>query len=107
MKKELKYSGNMCYIYLTKTIIQLLQVIPEKHSFLFTIKNKTLYITKIDNDKLKTLENPYVQKIRTAGSGYGIFFTKSMLELLDLNPDQDKIDIEIEEQTLIIKKAGL
>lgn len=105
MIKYLSNNGNAWHIYLTKPILQLLNANPLETKFLLTIKNKTLIISKISEDKILKLENPLVKRIRKAGSGYGIFLGQTILELIDVNPEVDMVDISIEEQTLIVKKA--
>lgn len=39
------------------------------------------------------------------GSGWAIFMPKPILELLDINPEEDQVEIEVEGKTLKIKKA--
>ena len=106
MKKYLSNNGNSWHIYLTKAMLQLLMVNPEKTKFLLTIKNKVLSITKINEDEIANYENPLIKEARKSGGGYGIFLGQTILELIDVNPEIDMVDISIEEQTLIVKKAN-
>ncbi len=39
------------------------------------------------------------------GSGWAIFVPKPILELLDINPEQDQIEMEVEGKVMKIKKA--
>lgn len=39
------------------------------------------------------------------GSGWAIFMPKPILELLDINPEEDQVEIEVEGKTLKIKRA--
>ena len=95
----------MSYLYLTKTILQLMQADPLKSQFLFTIKNKTLYITKVSEQEIKKIENPCVRSMKKTGNGWGIYFTQSILDLIDINPQKDKAEILLDEQTISVKKA--
>lgn len=39
------------------------------------------------------------------GSGWAIFVPKPILELLDINPEEDQIELEVENKVLKIKRA--
>ncbi len=39
------------------------------------------------------------------GNGWALFMPKTILELLELNPDEDEIEINIENKKMIIEKA--
>ncbi len=40
-----------------------------------------------------------------SGGGWALFFNKTLLELLDIIPDKDEVEIEVEGKTLKITKA--
>ena len=102
MITKLAIRNNSIFIYLTKAMIQLLHIVPENTFFIFTLKNKCLCITEAD----ETSKNmPFATKVRKTGSGWGIYLSKSMVEILDINPETDFIDIDIEDNVLIVKKA--
>ena len=44
------------------------------------------------------------KKLTKVGTGWGMLFTKTMIELLDIDPDTDYIEIEFENKTLKMKK---
>lgn len=41
-----------------------------------------------------------------SGNGWALFLNKTLLELLELNPDLDLVEIEVENKTLKITKAA-
>lgn len=44
------------------------------------------------------------RKFIPIGNSWGMIFTKTMLEILDINPETDKVEIEYNKQTLTMKK---
>ena len=102
MITKLTIRNKSAFIYLTQSMIQLLHIIPQDTCFLFTMNNNMLYIA-VANDEIK--KNPYVTKIRKTGSGWGIYMNKSLLDLLSINPATDNVDINIDNETIILKKC--
>lgn len=105
MIKNLTARGNGWHLGIHKNIIKLLGVNPETASMQFKIKNKILYVQEIlpDNpDYEKYLIRPFSKK----NTGWGFYMPNSILELLDINPETDQVELEIEDTTLIIKKHG-
>ena len=102
MITKLTIRNNSTFLYLNQAMIQLLHIIPKDACFLFTYKNNMLYITFAKDDLKDSL---YVTKIRKTGSGWGIYMSKSMLEFINVNPETDNVDINIENETIILKKA--
>ena len=45
------------------------------------------------------------KKLIKNGSGWAVFMPKTILELLDLNPEIDQIELEVENKTLKISKV--
>ncbi len=45
------------------------------------------------------------RKLSRSGNGWSIFLPKVIIELLDINPEVDDIDLKIENNTLLVKKA--
>lgn len=41
-----------------------------------------------------------------SGNGWALFMPKTLLELLDINPDDDQVEIEIEGKVLKLTKAA-
>lgn len=45
------------------------------------------------------------RNLSKSGNGWAVFLPKVIIELLDINPEIDKIDLEVENKVLKIKKA--
>ena len=106
MIKRLQFNGDSTYLYLAKPILQLMVADPNETKFIFSVKNKTLYISKIEQTTdEKQLKNALVKKAQKNGSGFCIYIPKPVLEIIDIAPEIDMVDVTIEEQTIILKKA--
>ena len=106
MIKRLQFNGDSSYLYLAKPILQLIVADPKETKFIFSVKNKTLYISKIEqNINENELKNALIKKAQKNGSGFCIYIPKPVLEVIDVNPEITNVDVQIEEQTIIIKKA--
>ena len=44
------------------------------------------------------------KKLSKSGNGWSLFMPKTIIELLDINPEQDHVELEIENKVLKIKK---
>ena len=105
MIKKLSSTGNMFYFYLTITTLELMNLDPLKSKLFIKINDKIMYIKKADDNILNSDENLCIRKIRKTGSGFGIYFTKTLLDFIDVNPETDNVDINIQNETIILKKA--
>lgn len=105
MKKKLKSSGNGWELYFSKPILKLLGYNPKEIKVLITSKNKTLFVEPISNQDLEKFENNMVRNFQKSGGSYGLYMPAPLIEVLEINPEIDFIDIEINENKLIIKKA--
>ena len=45
------------------------------------------------------------KKLYKSGNAWAVIIQKAILELLDINPEQDEIELTIENKTLKIEKA--
>ena len=45
------------------------------------------------------------KKLIKSGSAWVLLIQKAILELLDINPELDEVELEIENKKLIVKKA--
>ena len=45
------------------------------------------------------------RNLSRSGNGWALFMPKTILELLDINPEQDQIEMEVEGKVMKIKKA--
>lgn len=105
MITKLSTAGISWYIYIPKTLFQLTRIEPKTSKVLLTFKKNVLYITKISDKEIEKLENPLIKKFTKKGTGYGLTLTLPVIKLLNIDPEIDNIDIDIEDETLIIKKA--
>ncbi len=104
MQKKLKSSGNGWEFYFTKPILKLLGYNPKETNLLITSKNKTLYIEPIEENDLERYKDNMVRKLQKSGCSYGLYLPAPLIEILDVNPENDAIDVEICENKLFIKK---
>lgn len=53
------------------------------------------------------LHNTYnsLKKLSLSGSGWALFMPKTLLELIDVNPEKDMLKIQVENNTIKITKA--
>lgn len=102
MKKQLTTNGNTWQLYINKPIAQLIGISKDEYTVSFVIKNKILYLTKVDNNA--NTNNTYVKKLIKRSAGFGLNFPMPILELLDINPEIDLVNVDIDENRLIIKK---
>ncbi|MFI3300167.1 MAG: hypothetical protein R3Y28_01980 [Candidatus Gastranaerophilales bacterium] len=105
MRKKLASSGNGWELYLNTPILKLIGLNTQEKKITLIIKRNILYISKFnsENDTHKAL---YTKNLVKRGGGYAVFLPQPILELLNINnPEQDFLDIEIDEDKLIIKKA--
>lgn len=102
MKKNLTTNGNTWQLYINKPVAQLIGINSKEYTVSFVIKNKTLYVEKVGNT---TKDNSFVKKLIKRNAGYGLNFPIPILELLDINPEKDLVEINIDENKLIISKA--
>ena len=105
MKKHLLNSGGSWYTYLSKPVMQLLCIDPQKSKLLFTVKGDVLYIREVFDHEIQKLQNPLIKKLTRKGSGYSIYISFYVLEIMNINPEVDMVEISVEDKTLIIKKA--
>ncbi|MDO5438114.1 MAG: hypothetical protein Q4F80_07960 [bacterium] len=105
MKKSLLSNDSAWYIYLSKPMLQLLNIDPLTSYLLFKIKDKVLLIEEASEDKIQNLKNPLVKKLAKKGNSWSLYIPVPLLELIDVAPEKDMIDITINEEILFIKKA--
>ena len=105
MKKKLKTSGNGFELYFPKALLQILGYNPVKDKFLITSKNSALYIRPIAESELQKYENNMVRGMQKSGGSYAIYFPQALIEILEINPNEDFIDVLIDENVVVIKKG--
>ena len=45
------------------------------------------------------------KKLSRSGSGWALFMPKTVLELIDVNPEADKLEVKVENNVIKITKA--
>ena len=46
------------------------------------------------------------KKFITVGNSWAMLFTKTMIEILDIDPEKEQAEIEFDKNILIVKKAS-
>lgn len=102
MKKTLSINGNSWQLYINKPIADLLGISKNEYFVNLKIEKNILYISKgCENEE----ELSFSKKLIKRGSGFGLNFSVPILELLEIDPEKDLIDVSIENGSLIIKKS--
>lgn len=104
MKKQLKTNGNSWVLYINKSLATLIGVTNDSCKVDIEIINRVLYLSK--NTPKTSLEQYYLSKnLIKRGAGYGFILSKPILALLEIDPEKDMVDVDINENKLSIKKA--
>lgn len=107
MKKKLKSSGNGWELYFAKPLLKLLRYNPVDIYVLITAKNDCLTIEPIAKDESAKYADAMVRSFQKSGrNGYGLYFPSSLIEYLEIEPDEDFLDINIDENIMYIRKAN-
>ena len=105
MKKSLSTNGNTWQLYISKPIAKMMGITEQERIVLLTIQNKILTVKAINNEKLGMVKDFLTKKLIKRSAGYGLNLPLPILELIDINPETDLLEIDIEDRDLIIKKA--
>lgn len=106
MKKSLTYNGTGWEIHIPKPILRLLNLDPVDAKVLFTTRNKILYVSKIDfENESGKYKNALVRRFAKRGGGHALFLAQPVIELIGVDPKVDKVEIEVNDEILTIKKA--
>lgn len=106
MKKFLTSHGNTWQLYINKPIAQLLGITSGDYTVNLEIKNKVLYVKKISQNEFENYKDLLCKKLIKRNSSYGLNIPVPILELLEINPETDMVDFEIDGVILIIRKAN-
>src|SRR5574344_807156 len=106
MKKKLTTSGNGWILYFSKPLLKLLGYNPKETKVLITVKIKTLYIEEVKPENLEKYSNKMIRRFQKSGSSYGLYFPNPIMDILEINPETDFLDIEIDENKLSVTKAN-
>ena len=103
MKKTLTSRGNGWALIIPKDLLKLSGINPMTSKLLFEYKNKALYVQEAaDQDPDKYL----IRKLEHKGSSWLLYMTNSILGLLDVDPPKDLLDIDLDGNVFIIRKAN-
>ena len=105
MKKYLSAYGNTWQLYISKPIAQIMGITQDEYTVNLTIENKVLHVKKIPNNELEKYKNLLCKKLVKRNSSFGLTIPMSILEVLDINPEKDMINFEINGLILSINKA--
>lgn len=104
MIKTLTARGNGWLLIIPKTMIKLLGLSPETSKVQFKIKDKILYIQEIFPDN-PDYDKYLIRQLSKKNTSYGFYMPDSILELIKVTPETDKLDLQIDDNVLIVRKA--
>lgn len=102
MKKALQANGNSWQLYINKPLADIIGITKTNYMVTLVVQNKTICIQLYDNAIKAT--GLLVKKLIKRGSGYGLNISKPLLEILEINPEADILNIDVSNNKLIIKK---
>ena len=102
MHKRLKPSGNGWVLYFSKPMLQLLGYNPKETNLLITSDNKIIYVEPIED--LERYKNNMVKKLQRSSNSYGLYFTQPLIEILEINPEEDLLEIDVYGNKFTIRK---
>ena len=105
LRKTLTTNGNTWQLYISKPIAKLMGITQEDRIVLLTIENKTLTVKAITSDELDKVKDLLIKKLIKRSAGFGLNLPLPILELIDINPELDLLEINIQGKNLIIKKS--
>lgn len=106
LKKQLSKQGNSWILHINKTLTEFLKITPYNRNVILIIKKTKLFVIPNQENKNIQKECYCIKKIINHGSGYGLVFSQSLLELLDISPKADLLEIVMDENKLIITKSS-
>ena len=92
-------------LYFQKSLLKLLGYKPDEIKILIVAKNSCLYFSPVCEDELDKYKNNMVRNFQKSGGGYGIYLPAALIDVLNVDPANDYIDVEIDEDRVIVKKA--
>ncbi len=104
MIKTLTARGNGWLLILPKTMIKLLGLSPETSKVQFKIKDKILYIQEIFPDN-PDYDKYLIRQLSKKNTSYGFYMPDSILKLIEVTPETDKLDLQIDDNVLIVRKT--
>ena len=103
MKKQLTANSSGWILICPKTLLELVGYNPKETALLITTKDKKIYIEPVNNNT--NIQNKMIRKLQKNGSSYGLYFPNTFIEILEIDPAKDLIDININDDKIILQKA--
>ncbi len=103
MQRKLKSSGNGWEIYFSKQILKLLGYNPKEVKLLIISNNGELLVEPIDNPQ--DYSNSMVRGLQKSGGSYALYIPLPLIDVLEINPEIDFIDIIISNNKFTIRKS--
>lgn len=105
MRKKLVAQGNGWMLYINKDFCDLMHISLKEKNVILTIQNKILYIQNARNyDNQNKL---YIsKKVVRRGNAFGLYISKTLLNILEINPETDNVKIDIYNSSLLVKKSN-
>lgn len=104
MKKALQANGNSWQLYINKPLADILGITRENYVVSLVVREKVIHI-QLHNNTEEISSGMLTKKLIRRGSGYGLNISKPLLEVLEIDPENDVINIDIYENKLVIKKG--
>ena len=105
MKKFLTARGNGWALIVPKDVIKLLGINPESAKLKFEMKGKTLFVQEVLENDID-MQKYLIRKFARKNTSWTLYMPNSILELLKIKPEEDMVELEVDGQILIIKKAS-
>ncbi len=106
IKKSLTLNGNSWQLYLNKPVSRLAGISSKEFTVLLTVEKNVLYVKKIPNNEIHNYQDLLIKKLIKRGSGYGLNLPLPILELLEVKPETDTLDVDVHNNKLVIKKSA-
>ncbi|MBR1425009.1 hypothetical protein IJ579_05560 [bacterium] len=103
MQRKLAESGTGWALYLPKDILRLLGYDPKNTVVQYKFERDLLKIEKVNPNEVSN--NFLLKKINKSGNGYSLYLSASIVQLLELTPENDEVKYTIDGEVLYIKKA--
>lgn len=80
-------------------------VTAEEYTVHFNIENKTLFVKKIPKNEIEKYKDLLYKKLIKKKAGFCLNLPVPILEMLEIDPEKDMVDYEVNGLVMTIKKA--
>ena len=102
MNKKLTQNGNSWTLYINSSFAEILGVTENARNVALDFQNEVLYISKTNDTNFG---DSFSRQLIKRGGGYGLILSKPFLQLLNINPETDYVNITIKGKLLRIMKS--